>query len=279
MELIVHRKAEGLLDVAREALEERESANGLILGVTLRLAEAPTEGAYLATVTDTDALVLAAVMTPPHNMLLFSPVTSPPLDATRLLCKHILSSDVAVRGVLGAVDLASQFSVEWTHLTSAIAAKGMAQTIYELREVRTGAATADGHFRLAGPDDVDVLTGWHGEPLRGSLQDLVRAGRMGLWELDEPVSCAAQARRTTHGGAINLVLTPPHLRRCGYATACVSSLCQRLLDSGWQFCFLHADRANATSNSIYRKIGFKPVADFQEHKFETLPSQVVEATS
>ena len=273
MEFIAHQNAQDFLDVARTSLEEHESANGLMLGVALRLAETLTKGGYLATVADAGELVLASIMTPPHNMLLSSPMPSPPVAATRLLCEHVSSSNVSVPGVLGPVDLSSQFSREWTHLTSASATKGMAQRIYDLIEARKEPVTADGHFRLANLDDIDVLARWHGEPLRRSLPSLVQAGHIGVWELDEPVSCAAQARRTTHGGAVNLVFTPPGLRRRGYATACVASLCQHLLDSGWRFCCLHADLANPTSNSIYQKIGFKAVVDFQEYRFEKLPNQ------
>jgi uncharacterized protein len=41
-----------------------------------------------------------------------------------------------------------------------------------------------------------------------------------------------------------------------------------LLDPGWQFCALFANLANPTSNSTYQKIGYRPVADFDEYHFE-----------
>jgi hypothetical protein len=37
----------------------------------------------------------------------------------------------------------------------------------------------------------------------------------------------------------------------------------------WQFCPLFTDLANPTSNSIYRKIGYKPVGDFHDYLFIT----------
>jgi hypothetical protein len=133
--------------------------------------------------------------------------------------------------------------------------------------------SSEGHFRLATTEDVDVLSEWRGEGLRPSLLKLLQAGKIGLWDHDGPVSCAAEARKTANGGAINLVFTPPSLRRHGYATACVANFCQHLLNSGWQFCYLHADLANPTSNSIYQKIGFAPVVDFAEYTFDKLPNQ------
>ena len=51
------------------------------------------------------------------------------------------------------------------------------------------------------------------------------------------------------------------------ATACVSALSQRLLDTGHAFCALFADLANPASNSIYQKIGYRPVGDFAEFDF------------
>ena len=42
---------------------------------------------------------------------------------------------------------------------------------------------------------------------------------------------------------------------------------QRLLDGGLRFCFLFTDLANPTSNSIYQRIGYEPVSDFDFWSF------------
>ena len=78
---------------------------------------------------------------------------------------------------------------------------------------------------------------------------------------------AAAGRRTRSGIAINLVYTPKGLRRHGYATSCVAELSQRLLDLGYQFCTLFADLANPISNSIYQKIGYQPIGDYDSYLF------------
>lgn len=278
MELTAHSTAQGFLDVARPLLEEYERSNGLMLAIGLQLLETPSDGAYLATVSDSGDLVLAAAMTPPHSIVVFSPVPSPAIDAIRVLCGHLSASQIPIPGVLGAAELSALFQREWVRVVPTSSSKATSQRIYELREVRSEVITADGHFRLATEDDVDTLSTWHGEGMRPSLLKLSQTGQIGLWELDAPVSCAAQTRRTPHGGAINLVFTPPPLRRQGYATACVANLCQHLLSSGWQFCCLHADLANPTSNSIYQKIGFTPVIDFQEYRFEELPNKRIHQT-
>jgi hypothetical protein len=38
--------------------------------------------------------------------------------------------------------------------------------------------------------------------------------------------------------------------------------------AGWEFCFLFTDRANPTSTPIYARIGYRPVADFEDIDFE-----------
>ena len=43
--------------------------------------------------------------------------------------------------------------------------------------------------------------------------------------------------------------------------------------NGWQFCTLFTDLANLTSNSIYQKIGYKPVGDFNDYVFITADGQ------
>jgi GNAT superfamily N-acetyltransferase len=274
MHLAVYHTATDFLDTTRAALEKNEAANGLALGVALRLAEdGDNAGVYLATVLEDSKPVLGAIMTPPHNMLLFSPEPSSMAAAMPLLCRSLKESGIPVPGVLGAAQVTAQFVREWTHLAPAKAIEGMSQGIYELRKVNPAAIAAPGHFRLAESRDLDLLTTWHGEVQRASLDGLIQAQHIGVWEDRRVVSCAAQARPTTHGVGINHVFTPEEFRRKGYATACVASLCRHLLNAGQQFCYLHTDMANQTSNSIYQNIGFTSVCGFQEYSFSELPNR------
>jgi predicted GNAT family acetyltransferase len=76
-------------------------------------------------------------------------------------------------------------------------------------------------------------------------------------ERAEPWLLGAEAARAR----IGYVYSPPEWRGRGYATACVARVSQRVLDSGLQFCFLYTDLSNPTSNSIYRRLGYRPVYD------------------
>ncbi|BAY85818.1 GCN5-related N-acetyltransferase [Calothrix parasitica NIES-267] len=64
-----------------------------------------------------------------------------------------------------------------------------------------------------------------------------------------------------------MVYTPPEYRKKGYASACVAGLSQTLLGEGYKFCFLFTDLSNPTSNKIYQKIGYQPVADWNNYSF------------
>jgi hypothetical protein len=84
----------------------------------------------------------------------------------------------------------------------------------------------------------------------------------------KPVSMVCHTGPTPHGIRVSFVYTPPEQRRKGYASACTAALSRRLLDAGYQFCFLFTDLGNPTSNHIYQDIGYRPVCDVDEYRFE-----------
>ncbi len=72
-----------------------------------------------------------------------------------------------------------------------------------------------------------------------------------------PICLVGCTGRTPTGIRIGPVFTPPELRSRGYATALVAEFSRMLLDTGRRFCFLYTDMSNATSNAIYRRIGYR----------------------
>jgi predicted GNAT family acetyltransferase len=97
----------------------------------------------------------------------------------------------------------------------------------------------------------------------------VRKQMMYIWELPDgqAVTMAGKTRPISQVMSISLVYTPPPYRGRGYASNCVAALSQHLLDEGWKKCSLVTDLANPVSNSIYQKIGYRPVCDFTEYLF------------
>ncbi|MGH9000773.1 MAG: GNAT family N-acetyltransferase [Acidimicrobiia bacterium] len=66
---------------------------------------------------------------------------------------------------------------------------------------------------------------------------------------------------------IGPVYSPPHVRGRGYASNCVARLSQLTLEGGASTCMLYTDEANPTSNGIYQRIGYRPVAEARQYRF------------
>jgi predicted GNAT family acetyltransferase len=93
------------------------------------------------------------------------------------------------------------------------------------------------------------------------------AGEIWLWDDGEAMSMAV-ARKPTQGVVrIAGVYTPPGKRKRGYAEACVHALSNHMRDAGFR-CVLYTDLANPTSNSIYRRIGYRAVVEGLRYRFE-----------
>jgi predicted GNAT family acetyltransferase len=67
---------------------------------------------------------------------------------------------------------------------------------------------------------------------------------------------------------IGPVYTPPELRRRGYASSAVAAVSRQALAAGAQRCALFTDLSNPTSNKIYADVGYRRIADWEEHLFE-----------
>jgi predicted GNAT family acetyltransferase len=130
-----------------------------------------------------------------------------------------------------------------------------------------------GIARLADEHDRDRLCRWtvafaravgdHVADAEGErmADRLLRDRRAWFWETTEPVALACHAGPTPNGIRINFVYTPESNRARGYASNLVAHISQHHLNAGKQFCFLHTDLANPTSNKIYQQIGYRAVAD------------------
>lgn len=279
--ITTYQNAQEFLLKTQEILEAKEAENNLMLGICLRLVQYPErikDQPYLATVEDDGNIVFAAVMTPPHQLVVFSRQTDSDW-ACRLVVGNLLANKWKVPGVLGASQLSGRFAEIWAEISDGVFREGMSQRIYELRKVVQPAAVP-GALRMATNQDFTLATEWAfefseealGKADRADVEEMVKNkisdGEIFIWEDGQPVSMAATTRSLSTGGVISLVYTPPKWRKRGYASACVAALSRRKLESGWQFCALFADLSNPTSNAIYQNIGYMPVCDFQQYLFE-----------
>ncbi|HNZ16613.1 MAG TPA: GNAT family N-acetyltransferase, partial [Anaerolineaceae bacterium] len=64
------------------------------------------------------------------------------------------------------------------------------------------------------------------------------------------------------------VYTPPAQRRRGYARALVAEVSKEMLSRGYELVNLFTNLSNPTSNKIYQEVGYKPVCDYHQYRFE-----------
>lgn len=287
MQLKVYAEAGVFLERVRPILEKDEAANSLMLGTVSMAAENPGifgDPLYLALVEDGEKIPLIAIKTPRFKLLPYSDTPSSLPDE----CLDLLAADLAARGlempgVEGLEELTSRFAPRWVAHRGGRLHQGKRLGVFELTEV-TPPRPVPGIFRAAQPEDVALLTEWVvafqeealGQPpqgdVLGQVQRRIEAGNLFVWEdeTDRVVTMAGRARPTRHGATVNSVYTPPELRGKGYASNCVAALSQFVLDSGKRFATLFTDLANPTSNSIYQKMGYKHLLDYDEIIFELL---------
>ncbi|MCU0501997.1 MAG: GNAT family N-acetyltransferase [Anaerolineae bacterium] len=281
MEITRHQTAAAFLDSAQARLEQHEAANNLMISIAIRLKEYPDQvqhPPYLATVEQDDRLLAAAVMTPPHRVIIHGESADPaPL---RLLAEDLRRFEWQPSGAIGPTEAAHAFAMVWIAMAGGTFRLLRHERVYELRRV-IHPSGVPGRLRVATEADIALVAAWlqafHQElgmefnvdsPLEHARQRIDQRV-IYLWEHGAPVSLAGRPRHTPHGMSIGPVYTPPEFRRHGYAGACVAALSQQLLDAGWEFCVLFTDLANPTSNSVYQKIGYRPVCDFDEWLFES----------
>jgi predicted GNAT family acetyltransferase len=275
----------GFLGAAGGFLARREAEENLLLGLAHQLAahpRSPAESApYLATVVESDGrVVMAALRTPPRFLVLSR---SEHKGAAALMLADVLSRYPDLPGVLGPVPLAAAFAAEWAAATDSHAERTLVERIYALQKV-IAPAPPSGSMRRAEARDRDLLERWlirffeetgaNGnvaarDAARGTIRDRLDTADAGLyfWDDPDPVALAGFSGPTPAGVRIGPVYTPLDRRRRGYAAALVAALSQTLLDRGRTHCFLFADVANPTSNGVYQRIGYRPVADVEEYRF------------
>jgi predicted GNAT family acetyltransferase len=110
-----------------------------------------------------------------------------------------------------------------------------------------------------------VTEAWVGRVMRGEDRAL-------LWE-DEGRFVSVAGRRPVAAGSARIgpVYTSPSCRGRGYAAAVTAAATRDILGEG-AVPVLFTDLANPTSNGVYQRLGYYPVADYAAVTFETVAS-------
>ncbi|MFI5520708.1 GNAT family N-acetyltransferase [Streptomyces platensis] len=90
-----------------------------------------------------------------------------------------------------------------------------------------------------------------------------------FWETPDgtPVSLAGATTMVAGMVRVDPVYTPAHLRGRGYAGAVTAEVSKAALTAGATDVVLYADPANPTSNALYQRIGYLPLAEWAVYDF------------
>lgn len=238
-------------------------------------------GWFIATVADASGIRLTAIMTPPYNLTLYA--TDNKIDATAINCLIDGLADLRIPGVMTEKALAQYFAKAYASHKNMTCETVMEQRIFELMQVNPDIPQI-GTLRLMEEKDMPFFPYWF--EAFTTAEHTTDSTTMPIPEDGEhyryyistnkfyiledqgiPVSMAGSIREMQTVCGVSYVYTPPYYRGKGYATSCVAKLSQAVLDKGFTKCVLYTDLANPTSNSIYQKIGYRPVCDSLNLKF------------
>ena len=274
------------LDRAGPLLEADEARHNLLLGIAGVLRDRPEVYPEfgLWVVEEAGAPAAAALITPPHNLVLAD--AADPL-ALAALAEAVHASGLPVPGVVGNRPTVDLFNEIWALRAGVTPRLHMAQGVFALTAVRP-VPVAPGAARSARPEDRRLILEWleafsaealPEEPFdrestaRGVDRRManLEATAAGIWlwvEAGEAVALVAYGSPTPEGIRLGPVYTPPERRRQGYATSLVAEVSARLLGGGFRRCYLFTDLANPTSNAIYRRIGYQQMCESAEYGYE-----------
>jgi uncharacterized protein len=198
-------------------------------------------------------------------------------EAVSAIVDAIAKAGVKLPGVNGDAATAAGFAGQWSERCKSAATPFQGLRLYEFLEAAE-VPSVEGQLRQAGPEDRALMILWtrafqdeigeHADDTELRVDRGLAAGHIWVWDHQGETMSMAVGREPTQGVVrIAGVYTPPRRRNRGCAAACVHALSLHLRSSGYR-CILYTDLANPTSNSIYRRIGYKAILEGLRYKFD-----------
>lgn len=274
--------AKPFLEMVEGFLLRNESVNNLALGILYSLInrdrkERDNVNHFFGLVESNQEVVLVLVRTARNLML--SGEGNGLNEAIVKAVSYLSEAGLSVPGIIGTNDVANTFAESWKEKHNSSVSISMRQRIYRL-DIVNQLKLSSGKLRVANLNDLDLVSKWIYNFSEEALEHIskeqayelaeqgIKDSSIFLWEDQQVIfAMAKKTRQTRNGVVVNLVYTPPLYRGQGYATSCVASLSQKLLDDGYKFCSLYTDLDNPTSNKIYMNIGYKPIEDSIVYSF------------
>lgn len=235
------------------------------------------DDSLLLTVWDNSEIVGAALQTPPYPLA---------CNGIPAHCVDVVAAEVArtrpdLTGVRGAGKSALAYADTWRAITGRVGTVTVEERLYRLGSL-VPPPGVDGVSRAAIDDDRALLVDWveqffvdtfghsrdnqAGDDFVRTAED--RGDQFLLWIVDATPGSMAMLRAPAAGvSRIGPVFTPVHRRGHGYGSAITAAAAALARSRGVDDVVLFADLANSTSNGIYQRIGFEPVADSVRFEF------------
>jgi GNAT superfamily N-acetyltransferase len=263
----------------QDTLRHTVALTVMVRSVTADAAAPPR----MATLHEDGDLIGVALRTPPRPVIASGLPTDPVLLETFLT--RWLEIDPDLPGASGPRDRVEALGAAWTRVTGGTTTEVLASRLYQLGQLTP--PVVPGRARLPTEDDLDLLVSWqigfaeeahpgnsdHSDDAAIIRRLFVVGDHLVLWEDGgEPVSWAVGSAPIGGMSRVGPVYTPPEHRGRGYGSAVTAAVSRRVRDAGAKDVVLFTDLANPTSNSIYQKIGYRPVYDSSELRFSRLPS-------
>ncbi|SEP50508.1 GNAT family N-acetyltransferase [Amycolatopsis saalfeldensis] len=196
---------------------------------------------------------------------------------TGRLAEYLAGLGHALSGVTAEHDTAAAFAEAWHQRTNASPTPGQRLHLYRLGTLTPPEPRPAGRGRAAGePDRAQLIRLCNefvtevGEVPADSWESSRFADRhFTFWEAPDgtPVSLAARTSMIAGMVRVDPVYTPAQLRGHGYAGAVTVEVSRAALAAGARDVVLYTDPANATSNALYRRIGYARITDFAGYDF------------
>ncbi|MGY6501868.1 MAG: GNAT family N-acetyltransferase [Acidimicrobiales bacterium] len=265
--------AAAVLGRAGAYLRSQPVLHNLILTLLQSRADRPEPGRYWV-VEDDGSPVGLVFQSPLDFAATITPMSRGAIDAA---VAAVVGDSVDLPGVNGDAGTAARFAGQWTEARGTAAAPERGMRLYELGDLHRPAATP-GSARRARPEDADVVVemfeGFHtdtGEtgtvPAPVWAESRIASDLVWLWDDGEPCALAAVVPTVEGVARIQTVYTPPGHRRKGRAANLVAHVSDVLLGEGARV-VLFTDLGHPTSNSVYRRIGFRAVGENLRYVFE-----------
>ncbi|KES08384.1 acetyltransferase [Streptomyces toyocaensis] len=272
---------EEFLARAGDFLRSRPALHTMALSVTEKLRTLTTAAvgapAPVFGLLEQGGTVRAAFYRLPSRGLSVTPLTPGQADG---LAAHLVGLGHAPPHVTADHGTATAFAEAWRRHTGATSAFRVGLHLLRLGTLTPPDPQPAGSARRVGAGEQEHLMRWCrefaadvGEAVTidaGSWTSTRFAEKSyTFWETPDgtPVSMAGVNPMVGGQARIDPVYTPAHLRGRGYAAAVTVAVSRAALAAGAEEVVLFTNAANPTSNALYRRIGYVPVADWTVYDF------------